>query len=66
MTKPEATKEARLGALMQGGNWYVVRKGNAYLAMHCDQYRGSEDGTLLAIFWPDKVRRTTPPTVRTK
>jgi hypothetical protein len=61
MTNTEAIKEARIGVLMQGGTWYVVRRGKAYSAMHESRYEGSTTGKVAEIFTLEKVRRTPPP-----
>lgn len=61
MTKDEAIRDARLGALMQGGTWYVVRRGKSYRSMHESRYEGSKTGRVAEIFDADRVRRTTPP-----
>ena len=62
MTKDEAIKDARIGVLMQGGTWYVVRRGKSYRAMHESLYEGSKMGRVAEMFDLEKVRRTPPPT----
>ncbi len=64
MDKITATKEARIGALYQGGDWYVTRwKRGCYKALPHDRYRGSIDGRIVDTFTPERVRRTVPPSV---
>lgn len=38
ITKGEAVKEARIGAKLKGGTWYVVRRGDYYKAVPADSY----------------------------
>jgi hypothetical protein len=61
MTKNEAIREARIGALYQGGDWYVTCKRGCYKVLPHDRYRGSVDGRIIETFTPEKVRRTVPP-----
>jgi hypothetical protein len=64
MTKTEAIREARIGALYQGGDWYVIRwKRGCYKVLPRDRYRGSIDGRIVKTLTPASVRRTAPPTV---
>lgn len=61
MTKVEAVKNARIGALMQGGTWYVTRRGKQYDYTHADSYMGTQlDGAVAEMFTPDKVRGSIP------
>ena len=47
MDKITATKEARIGALYEGGDWYVTRwKRGCYKALPHNRYRGRIDGAL--------------------
>lgn len=62
MKKDEAIKEARIGALMQGGTFYVVRRGNKYKAIPAYLFEARRHGRVAEMFDADKVRRTTPPT----
>lgn len=67
MDKDRATREARIGALYQGGEWYVTRwKRGCYKALPHDRYRGSIDGRIVDTFTPEKVRRTVPPSLHKK
>lgn len=62
MTKNEAIKEARIGVLMQGGTWYVVRRGEKYSAMH-ESLHAPEKGKVAEIYNLERVRSTPPPEV---
>lgn len=63
MDKQTAIKEARIGALMQGGTWYVTRRGDKYGCVHSDRYNSTRHGRIAEMFDAKKVRTTTPPTV---
>jgi hypothetical protein len=61
MERIDAIKNARIGAFMGDGMWYVTRRHGRYSYMHSDEYRGTVDGVIVKTFTPQIVRRTTPP-----
>jgi hypothetical protein len=65
MTKPEAIKEARIGALLHGVPFHVCtrtskRKGVRYFAVE-DSHYSLIRSTIIETFTPEKVRTTVPP-----
>lgn len=57
MTKPDATNEARLGALMCGGTWLVTCLANDYQGTDAERYESTRCGSIVDVFAPFTLPR---------